>query len=1141
MKKNYWIYGKAMSFQRWKTFLIMKLLSVFILGFILQSYAFDSQAQDKLLNIRFENNTLKEVLQKLEDQTEFSFIYKDELVKSVNNVSGSFTEDNVTDLLNKIFRNTDLSYTVKGRTIVILSKYSEVGSEQQKTFTGKVTDSSGTPVPGVSVVVKGTTNGTITDVNGSYSLTNIPANSTLQFSFVGMKMQEIAIGNKTSINVVMEEEAIGIDEVVAVGYSTQRKKDLTGAIGSVSEKNIEKASIISPDEALRGKVSGVQVHTNSHSPGGGMAVQVRGTSSISAGGSPLYVIDGVPISNNTDSGKTTDAGTYGAPPNPLSSIDPSDIASIQILKDASSTAIYGSRATNGVVLITTKRGKYNQQNINLDMSYGIATLSNKLPFLTGQQWAQQANDRADMLKLTRTYTDQEVAAFGKGTDWQNEVYQPAAKKTYKLTFSGGTESVRYLISGNISDQEGIVKGSSFKRYGTTVNLDANVNKRLTIGESLIFNITNNTIVPTDTKGYEGVSNVIDAIYEALPTVPARDSNGLPSVIANYPLGGGRENPLVMTDKYKEIASTGRVISNTFANYNIAKGLDFKVSFGFDINDFRYHEYFPIGSEADGGANGKASQSSSKDINISNSNVLTYQTSINNVHKITLLGGYTYQKDSYEILRAASYGYPMDFFMYNNLGLGSSVQAPGSSKNGWALSSYISRANYVFRDKYMLTASLRVDGSSKFGKNNKYGYFPSVSMAWQLKEEKFIKNLQVFSELKLRTSFGKTGNEDIGVYRSLSLIGTEFGSRSSYIYGTSKVPIAYPQNLANPDLSWEKASEYNVGLDMGVLKDRLTVSLDYYYKKTTDLLLSVPVPTQTGFGSVLKNAGSMLNKGFEVDINSINTTGKFNWNTNFNISLNRNEILSLGGAAYIYTGWVGGGNVTPHDKNTARLQPGHAVGEFYGSVYEGIWKSQAEIKEVGTMPSAKPGDIRYKDVNGDGKYDTEKDDIFLGNPNPDFTFGFTNDFNYKNWSLHVFMYGEYGNDVLNLAAQQTALDGLGVSAKRLDAWSTSNPNGAYPSAGASNPQRVSSILVEDGSFLRIQNVTLGYSLPIKGMLVGKVKSARLSLAADNLAILTGYSGYDPEVNSYGNSNSSKGMDRFGYPPSRIFSFSISLGF
>tara|TARA_R110002167_G_scaffold158880_10_gene354269 strand:- start:14380 stop:17484 length:3105 start_codon:yes stop_codon:yes gene_type:complete len=1015
-------------------------------------------------------------------------------------------------------------------------------NQQQTVVSGTVTDNNGSPLPGASVVVKGTINGTITDFDGTYSLSKIEGDETLIFSYIGFKAVELKIDERLIINVSLDEDAQSLDEVVVVGYGTMQKRDVTGSISSISEDNIEKASISRPDEALKGKVSGVQVRNNSHAPGGGISVRVRGTASISAGGDPLYVIDGMPISTDLSTGRSSDAGTYGAPPNPLNSIDPSDIASIQILKDASAAAIYGSRAANGVVLITTKRGITNQQNINVEYSSGIAELSNKLPFLNAQQWSQQANDRAIMLGQQKVFTDEQVASFGNGTDWQDVVYRTAQLNNYKLSFSGGGEKVRYLISQNISEQEGIIRGSEFKRYGTTINLDAQISDRLKVGESLMFSISNNRIVPTDTKGYEGVSNVIDAIYEALPTIPARDIDGAPSSLADYPLGGGRENPLTMTDKYKQVENTGRVIGNVFADYRIMDGLNLNLKFGFDINDWRYQEYFPIGSEASGGANGKARQSSMKNINISQANTLTYNTTISDIHSITVLGGYTYQRNSNERIDASSYGFPMDDFLYNNLGLGSSVQAPGSSKSEWELVSYLGRVNYSLLDRYYIAASIRADGSSKFGANNKYGYFPSVSIGWSLADEDFIKDMDVFNQFKLRASYGKTGNEDIGSYRSLSLLGTSFGRRSTYIYGNTNYPIAYPNNIANPDLSWEKTSEYNVGLDMGFFNGRLGLALDYYRKETTDLLLSVPIPSQTGFGSVLKNTGAMLNKGFEFDLNSVNFEGDFSWKTNFNIAFNKNEILSLGGASFIDAGWVGGGNVTPHGKHTARLTPGRSVGEFYGSIYEGIWQSQEEIDAIGTMPSAKPGDIRYKDVNGDGTYDTENDDVFLGNPNPDYSYGFTNDFKYKNLSLHIFMYGEQGNDVLNLSSQQTTWDGLGVSAKRLDAWSTSNPNGKYNSAGSSNPVRVFSELIEDGSFLRIQNVTMGYEIPIEsGILAKTIKSAHLSFGVDNLAVFTKYTGYDPEVNAYGNSNSTRGMDRFGYPPSRTYRFSVALKF
>ena len=1027
-------------------------------------------------------------------------------------------------------------HNINGNTAV-----TKTSAYLERSLQGIVMDENGETLPGVNVVVKGTTEGTVTDIDGKYSLTVSDNSQVLVFSSVGFITQEITIGNRTTVNVSMSSDIQSLEEVVVIGYGTQQKKDLTGAIASVSSRDIESNTVSTPDQALQGKVAGVNVRRNSFAPGGGISVQVRGTASLSAGGQPLYVVDGVPISTELPTSGQNDPGTFGAPPNPMNSIDPSQIASIQVLKDASATAIYGSRAANGVVLITTKRGESGQQNIDFETSLGMQVLSHRLGFLTATQWAQQANERADQLGQNRVYTEEEVASFGQGTNWQDEVFRTAPSQRYKLSFSGGKDNLRYLIAGNYTGQDGIISGTNFKRYGATINLDADISKRLTISQSLMLTVTNNKIVPTDTKGYEGVSNVIDALYEALPTIPARDSTGQPTILANFPYGGGRENPLVMTEKYQQLGNTLRVLGNVAGNYNIIKGLDLNVRFGADIIDFRWHSYYPIGSEGAAGAGGKASQSSVRTINWTNANTLTYQKVINNNHRFTILGGITYQQENSESLSAESWGFPGDVFAYNNLGLGTNPRTPGTGAQQWQLLSYLGRVNYSLLNRYLFTTSLRIDGSSKFGANNKYGYFPSVAFAWQMGEEQFIQQLNLFSQLKLRTSFGKTGNESIGVYQSISRIGTDFGTRSSYIFNETAVPIAYPANLANPDLSWEKTSEWNIGLDMGFFEDRLSFSADYYYKTTTDLLLSVPVPSQSGFSSVLQNTGSMQNKGIELGINSVNMAGDFNWTTNFNISFNRNKITSLGGAPFLWAGWVGGGNVNPHAKFVSRLEPGQPVGKFYGSVYEGIWQSEAEIAEVGTMPAARPGDIRYKDVNGDGTYDTENDDVFVGDPNPKFSYGLTNDFSYKYLSLHVFLYGQYGNDILNLATQQLALDGLGTSDKRLQRWSQENPSNQYPAASASNPQRVSTLLIEDGSFMRVGNLTLSYSLPVQNWKIGSTfRNIQLGVAVDNLAVITNYTGYDPEVNSYGNSNTTKGMDRFGYPPSRTFRLDIKLG-
>ncbi len=1010
----------------------------------------------------------------------------------------------------------------------------------QVEITGTVTSAEdGGALPGVNILEKGTTNGVISDVDGKYSIT-VGDDATLIFSSIGFITQEVSVGNQSVIDMALATDVQSLEEVVVIGYGTQQKKDLTGSVSSISSKDINNALISTPDEALQGQIAGVQVHKNSHEPGGGISVRIRGTASLNAGGSPLYVIDGMPISTSVETGPG-DGGTTGSSANPLNSIDPSSIASIDVLKDASATAIYGSRAANGVVLITTKQGESGTQHIDFKSSWGIQQVARKLDFMNAEQWAVQANERAEQLGVPPIYSDQQISSFGSGTDWQDVIFRQALEQKYDLAFSGGSEKVRYMIQGSHTNSEGIVRGSGFQRFGSTIRVDATPNDRLSIGGSLLFTASDNNKVRTDTKGYEGVSNVIDAVLEAPPTIPARDSAGQPVDMGNYTLGGGLENPLTITDGYRQLGNTLRLINNVHATYEFIEGLSFTTRLGADVYDFRYHEYFPIGSEASRGGGGVASQEDARNINILTENTLSFKKYFARKHNIDVLAGFTYQQEKQEVLAAGSHGFPSDYYLYNNLGLGTNPQAPYTNAGKWQLLSYLGRINYSFNDTYLLTASVRIDGSSKFGVNNKYGVFPSVAFAWRLENEPFIRNLDLFSQLKLRASYGETGNEAIGTYNSLSTIGTSFGTRSSYIFNGTAVPIASPSGVANPDLSWEKTSGWNIGLDMGFFNQQLLLSANYYHKNTTDLLLNVPIPIQTGFGSVLDNTGSMENKGLELELFSNNISGNFNWNTNFNISFNRNKVTSLAGADFIWSGWVGGGNVSTHSKNTVRIEPGYPIGMFYGSIYEGTWQSQQEIDEVGTMPSARPGDIRYKDVSGDGTYDAETDDVFLGNPNPDFSYGLRNSFNYKQWDLNVFVYGQYGNDVLNLTAEHYVLTGNGVSAKRLNRWTPENPNTDIPAAHAPTPQRVSSFWVEDGSFLRIQNVTLSYSLPVKKWQNAPLRNAQIGLAVDNLAVITGYSGYDPEVNAYGNSNTTQNMDRFAYPAARTFRLQINLGF
>jgi TonB-linked SusC/RagA family outer membrane protein len=1036
---------------------------------------------------------------------------------------------------------SDIRYSIIDQQIILpkLDGISGIVTEQQKTVSGKVTDSTGAGLPGVSVVVKSTTNGCITDANGKYTLSKVPADAILQFSFVGMKKQEVKVAGKTTINVTLEDDAIGLDEVVAIGYGTMKKTDLTGSIASVGSAELKNAVINTPDQALQGKVAGVQVRTDSHAPGGGISVQVRGTSSLSASGQPLYVVDGFPISNEFVTVATSESGEASSP-NPLNSIDPSNIESIEILKDASATAIYGSRATNGVVLITTKRGAGGKAKIEFENSQSVDYCSKYLEVLGAKEWAGIMNEANDQNGKAHTFTDAAIAAMGDGTDWQREVYRSAIGKKYKLSVSGGTPDLRYLVSGNYSDQDGIVKGTNFKRYSANVNIDANLNKKISMGSSIMFSNSVETMLPNDSKGYSSSASVVSNIFNAPVHVPAKDADGNYTFFSNY-IGGNSagDNPLYMVDNYDINANTTRLLGSVFANFKIIDGLEFKVRLGIDYRDWRYKSYYPIKSIAAMSLKGSASQISEKTMNVLNENVFEYKKTFAGKHQISAMVGFTNQSEKDEYIKAVGYGFPSDAYKYNNMGI-ATTQSNSSQATKWTLLSYIGRVNYSFNSKYLVTATARYDGSSKFGANNKYGFFPSVAGAWRMSEENFIKQLNVFSNLKLRVGYGTTGNERIGLYNSLATISSDKDYNSGYVFGGTLAGVAYPKNISNPDLTWEKSADVNLGVDLGFFNNRINLTVDVYKKKTTALLLNVPLPTESGYTSVMQNVGSMENKGIEFSIQSTNIkSSSLSWTTNFNLSVNRNKILDLGGQSQMFAGWVGGGNSSLNGGNIVRLAPGKPVGSFYGVVWEGIWKSAEEIASVGTMKSAKPGSARLKDVNKSGTFDAN-DCQYIGNPNPDFTFGFSNDFSYKQWSLSVYTYGEIGQDIA--AFKRLFAAGTAVYAPdRRDRWTPSNINGTRLAASAGYPSMINSDEIYDGSFVRIKTIVLGYSLPVRKLNIRFLESAKISVSAENPFTFTKYPYYDPEINSFGSSNSVKGVDRFSYPASKAFRVGINVCF
>lgn len=991
--------------------------------------------------------------------------------------------------------------------------------------------------------VKGSSKATTTNAMGHFSLNDIEVNAVLVFSYVGFETQEISVSGRASLVIKMIADSQVLDKVVVIGYGVQRKKDLTGSISVISSDDLKDSRITTPDEALQGRIPGVSVHRNSHEPGGNISVNVNGIASLNASGSPLYVLNGIPISSDFETGLGgINTGRGNSMPGILNSIDASNIESISVLKGPSATAIYGSRGANGVVLITTKMGKEGTNKVDFKTSIGLSKITRKLNFMNAEEYAIQSNERSIALGVTPTYTQQQIDDFGEGTDFQDEILRRGVQQNYNLGFSGGSKSLRYYFAGDYTNDQGIIRNSGLKRYSITSNINSDIGKRLTAGVNLSFTFTDDRKIPHGTKGYQEAPGLISALIWAPPTAPARDENGRPTQINKYPNGSIWGNPLSITDDLFFQNSTNRLIGNVFGVYRIFDDLSLNISLGGDFRNWRYNQYSPKSAQFASAVGGEAIVWDVRNINVVNNNTLNYNKTIGVLHKIDAMVGYTYQKQNNISLYGSANGFPTDAFLYNNLGAASSPLAPNSNASEYKLASYIGRVNYALDDKYLFTASIRKDGDSKFGANKRYGVFPSAAFAWQIGNEDLFKEIDAISMLKLRIGWGKTGNESIGYYSSYALINNALNSNQSYIYDASLQGIAFVSNMANPDLGWEKTSGWNIGIESGFFNNRLLFNLTYYNKNTTDLILEVPVPRQSGFASVLKNTGSMRNEGIEIQVNSINIRNSIvNWSTGITFSSNRNRVLSLGGdSKFIYTGWTGGNNLGSHGSNTTRIEVGHPVGSFYGRIYDGIWQSEEQIVSIGTDPAAVPGDVRWRDVNKDGKIDGS-DEMYIGNALPDFEYGVINNFEYKRWNLHVFAYGVYGNDVLNMPAAKSKYYPIGVSAERVNnRWSPNNPEGYLPGVGASGwgAAYMNSSFLERGSFLRIQTVSLNYNIPVINK---QLRSVSLGLAADNLAVFTKYTGYDPEVNSGGMDNRVKGVDLFAYPASRGYRFIFKLGF
>jgi TonB-dependent starch-binding outer membrane protein SusC len=1011
--------------------------------------------------------------------------------------------------------------------VFILILVAPVFGQQANFIKGKVIDEKkNEPLIGVNIRIKGSPSGTLTDFNGEFTLstgTELPI--TLIISYIGYKYQEIAVYENEPITAILSEDINRINEVVVIGYGTKKREELTGSITSIPVSALKQSSSASFDNALQGRATGVQVTSSSGAPGAAVSIRIRGGNSITGGNEPLYVIDGFPVyNNNNDVNAGALEGLNRPNINALATINPGDIESIDVLKDASATAIYGSRGANGVIILTTKKGRTGSNSVTYDYSYGVQRISKTIDLLNAREWAILKNDaRANSGKSPLFSVSQIDSLGGHNNDWQSAAFRKAPVQNHQLSFSGGSDKTRYAISIGYLDQKGILIGTSLNRYSARVSLDTKLSEKFNVGVNINGSVSR----------AGGISEgVILSTLTMPPTVPIKDANGVYTFQSPYE--SAVSNPIATLNLFTSNSKINRVLGSTYAEYEIVHGLKAKVLIGADLLTNKQNRYLPSSLYEGKALGGLATVGTKFTNNWLNENTLTYVTTFNKVHGIEILAGFTQQQSESEGAIASAQGFTNDILMYNDLYSGTTVNKPQSSYSSWALQSYLGRLNYNYSQKYYVTASIRADGSSRLGKNHRWGYFPSGSLAWQINKESFLEPLKgTISNLKLRISAGLTGNQEISPYESLSLLtGYPYPTASGTLTGYASARVS------NPDLKWETTAQYDGGLDIGLIDERIKVILDVYYKKTTDLLLSVPLPTSSGYSSSLQNIGSVQNKGLEIALNTINTKGKFGWTTDVSFSLNRNKVLSIGNGADYFL-------VTGELQTASVVKVGEPLGSFWGFKTNGLIRNSDDLANTLLFApySTQKGDVKFRDINGDSQITQAGDQTIIGNAEPKFIYGLGNNFSFYNFDLSVFFQGSYGNKIYSGILQELQLTtGYQNGIKGLaDHWTINNDDAKYPRANENLPATPKSdLFIYDGSYVRLKNITLSYNVPNKFASKVKINKLRLYLSAQNLITWASYPGYDPEVNYFDNSTQ-QGFDYSAYPSSKTILAGISLTF
>lgn len=1110
-------------------------------GCLILVFTFFAANLNAQITIDISNKPIKEIIKVIESKSTYRFVY-DESLKNINQIK-TFQVRNLTidKALQILFENTNIKFKLERNNLITLVAGVSTNKSVTKDITGLITDENNSPIVGATVLVKGTTKGTITNAGGNYKLTSVSEDAILRFSYLGMKTQEIAVGKKNLINITMKDDAIGLQEVVAVGYGTIRKSDLTGSVSKVSVENTSEKPVSSIQELLQGSASGVQIVQSSGAPGAGINILIRGANSTS-GNQPLYVIDGFPIdSDNKDTNRGS--ATYASTPtNALSNINPNDIESIEILKDASSTAIYGSRGANGVVLITTKRGKIGKDKIEFNYRTDVSNITKKLNVLNSVDFMTFVNEATLNSGFTPSpfYPKDFEQASKQSPNWQDEILRTAISSDYQLGISGGGDKTKYAIFANYSDMQGIVKNTMFNRAGVRLNLDREFSNKITVSFNINASRSKSSMTSGgSTQGLVSGSTILGALFYQ-PVLKVYNENGEIDQTIDA-------NPLTMINLVKDDYTTYSLLSGLVGTYKFNKYLNFRARLGVDFSNLMRQNYWPRGTYQGNLMNGYAYQNQSNRFNFLNEFTINYNRSFKKSNLDAVIGQ-TYQNWSNDLSAMSQSQFSNDNLTYYSFQSGNAIGIPNTKHQEWALASFLCRVNYAWLGKYLFTFTGRADGSSKLGDGHKWSFFPSVALGWNVHKENFMKSIPFIKNLKLRTSYGLTGNQNIGIGQTVPYFNVE-----KVVIGREITNSYFTGALSNSTLGWETTRQFNAGLDLGVLNNRVLFEYNYYKKRTSDLLINLSVPVSTGYSLIPMNAGTVDNAGMEFDLKIIAIDKKLKWTIGGNISFNRNKVVDMGPLGD--NGKMFGPNYLPY--GTGLNQPLHVtmkglpIGSFYGFKIDGIYQTPEEVAAGPEASSAKPGDFKFVDISGaDGKPDGKinaDDRTIIGNPYPDYIFGITNNFSYKDFSLSFFFQGSVGNDLINLTRWR--LDALCARSNNISqaAW-----DGRWTGPGTSNyypasrygfeyfNKRFADFIVEDGSFIRLKNVTLSYNLPVEKLKIKSyISSCRIFVTGSNLLTFTKYTGYDPEVSVNFDNPLAPGVDNGSYPKAKTYSIGVNI--